>query len=132
MRLVSSAGPTTLYLRTGLTEVGLKKKKKHLLQFTPVGFAVTLATSPLRDVMDKIDLQRFTIEVEALESESGEWVGSLVDRSRSSGDKDTGASWESVVQDLEIGAKRMECRMENSRLSPESRKDCFVAFPSGK
>ena len=128
-RLVSTPGPTTLYLRTGITDVGLEKKHKRLIQFTPIGLAATLATSPMRDVMDKIELKGYTLEAEVVDSSTGDFIGHLVDRSRDGRGKGSTASWEAVERDLDVGANRFRCRLENTRLTPDARIDCFTAFP---
>jgi hypothetical protein len=125
-RLVSTPGPTTLYLRTGITEVGLKKKRKRLVQFTPIGLAATLATAPLRDVMDKLQLQRFTIEAELLDSATEERLARFADRSREDKAAD---SWDSVLKDLHVASDRMVCRLENARLAADARSDCIAVYP---
>ena len=125
-RLVATAGPTTLYLRTGITEVGLKKKRKRLIQFTPIGLAATLVTSPLRDVMDKLELQRFDIEAELLDSVTEERVARFVDRSR---EAKADESWDSILGDFNVASSRTACRLENARLAADARTDCIAAYP---
>ncbi|MGH7177590.1 MAG: DUF3313 family protein [Tepidisphaeraceae bacterium] len=42
-----------LYIRTALTDLYLKKKKRKLRQYTPAGFVIKAATDALKDTLDK-------------------------------------------------------------------------------
>jgi len=128
-RLVTSPGPTTLYLRTGITDVSLKKKRKRIVQFTPIGLVATIATSPLRDIMDKLDLLRYTFEAEMLDSSSGERYAAYVDRSRGLKNEKIKGSWEVIATDLDIVASRVECRLSNTKRGPDAAIDCFAKYP---
>jgi hypothetical protein len=122
-RLVSTPGPSTLYLRTGITDVGIKKKRVRLVQFTPIGLAATIATAPMRDIMDKLILQRYTIEAELYDSDTEERLAQFVD---SSHERKAEGSWDSVLAELDLHARRMVCRLENARLPANQREDCIA------
>ena len=102
MRLVTTPGPKTLYLRIGLTNVHIRKKPKNILHFTPVGLVVGAASSPFKDVMDKIVLQEANLEGELLDSQTGEQVGAIIKHRGSAENKEEYSSWEEMQADLEI------------------------------
>ncbi len=109
----------------------MKKKRKRLVQFTPIGLVATIATSPLRDVMDKIDLQEVTFEAELMDSVTWERLGALVERIGVAEEKDEQTSWEDFTNELEAIGGRLGCRLNNIS-SPEGGKmDCTAEFPFG-
>ncbi len=128
-RLVRSPGLDTIYLRTGLTDVHLKKKRKRLVQFTPLGLVATLATAPLQDVMDKLELQEVTFEAELIDTVTWERVGALVERVGVAEDKDEQTSWEDFTHELEAMGGRLACRLNNSHLPEGEKRNCRAEFP---
>ena len=128
-RLVTTAGPNTLYLQTAITDLHLKKKRKRLVQFTPVGIVATLATMPFRDVMNKINLQQVTFEAELLDSQTGERLGAFVEQEGSATDKKQETSWDEFMAGLEVTASRLGCRLNNGALAAEMRRDCIEEYP---
>lgn len=127
-RLVSSPGPDTVYLRSALTNVFLKKKGRRLLGYTPVGLVAGVATSPFKDVMDKVLLQQAYFEAELLDSETGERLGAIVEMGGGR-TKETSTSWDEFLADLQNLASRFSCRLDNSMLPTDERRDCLAEFP---
>jgi len=111
-RLVTTPGPNTLYLNTAITNLNLKKKRKRLVQFTPIGIAATLATMPFRDVMNKINLQQVTFEAELMDSQTEERLGAFVESKGSATEKKQESSWNEFLEGLEVTANRLGCRLE--------------------
>ena len=70
--VVDQAGADVLYLRTALSELYLKKKKRRLMSYTPVGAIVKAGTDALSDTLDKVDIIEMTLEAELADSQSGE------------------------------------------------------------
>ncbi len=128
-RLVTTSGPNTLYLNTAITDLHLKKKRKRLIQFTPVGLVATLATTPFRDVMDKINLQYVTFEAELLDSQDEERLGAFVERKGSATDKKEATSWDEFLAGMEQTSKRLGCRLNNGAVAAEMRKNCVEEYP---
>jgi len=74
--VVGSHGKGVLIVRLAITNLKMKKKKRGLLGYMPIGTAITA----LKDVAGKrITLSDATIEAELLDGESGERLGTLVD-----------------------------------------------------
>lgn len=107
--VVGSTGKGVLVVRFAITNIKMKKKKRGLLGYMPIGAAVTA----LKDVAGKrITLSDATIEAELLDGESGEQLGTLVDSLSESVSKDDKPSWESLEQALIFYAKRFRSRLD--------------------
>jgi hypothetical protein len=128
-RIVTTAGPNTLYLRTAITDLHLKKKRIRLVQFTPIGIAATVATMPFRDVMNKINLQQVTFEAELLDSQNENRLGARVEQIGSATDKKQDTSWKEFMAGLENTGGRLACLMDNAALAVEARKNCETEYP---
>ncbi len=123
-RLVTTPGPKTLYIRVGITNVYLNKKRKKLINFTPIGLVVNLALTPFKDIMDKVLLAEATFEAELLDSETAEQFGMLLVKSGERKNKKQFTSWKEFTAALEIRGRRLACRLDNGRLPQSERKDC--------
>ncbi len=121
--IVDQPGPNVLYLRFALSNVQLKKKKKGLLSYTPVGIVAGVATSALSsDITKKIDLKGLTMEMEVLDSSSHEQLAALLETR--SGKKDDPASWAELEALIAVYSQRMRCRLNNTRVAEEDQVDC--------
>jgi hypothetical protein len=123
-RLVTTPGPDTLYLRTGMTNVYLKNKPKRLIQFTPIGLAITIVSTPFKDVMDKLLLTKVAFEAEILDAETAELFGMVLTKSGDSEDKKQFTSWEEFHAALEVRASRLACKLDNGHLPESEQRDC--------
>ena len=128
-RLVTTVGPNTLYLRTAITDLHLEKKGKRIFHFTPVGVVATLVSTPFKDVMDKINLQKVTFEAELLDSQSEERLGAYVEKGGSATEKKEETSWDELIEQLDLTAARLACRLNNGALAAEDRINCLVEHP---
>ncbi len=121
--IVEQAGPNVLYLRFAISNLQLKKKRKGLLSYTPVGIVAGVATSALTsDITKKIDLKGLTIEMEVLDSSSHEQLAALLETR--SGKKAEPASWAELEALIAVYSQRMRCTLGNSRVAEEDRVDC--------
>ncbi|MBZ5589378.1 MAG: DUF3313 domain-containing protein [Acidobacteriia bacterium] len=107
--VVQVAGSGVLYMRAALTGVELKKQKRGILGYTPVGFVVTA----VKDAVGKrISLQKAALEIEVLDSQTGERVGVIIDRDLSEkGGSKHELSWKSIQDTLNFYATRFKARM---------------------
>ena len=121
--IVEQAGPNVLYIRFALSNLQLKKKKKGLLSYTPVGFVAGAAKSALTsDITKKIDLKGLTMEMEVLDSDSEQQLAAAVEVR--SGSKEEPASWAELEALIAVYSQRMRCTLNNARIAEESRVDC--------
>lgn len=106
--VLHKGGPGVLYLRAALVDVKLAKKKRGLLSFTPIGLVVHAA----EDVAGaNIELKDAKLEIEMLDSVSGERLGVLVDKAPET-KADEKLSWDSIKATFAFYAERFKSRMQ--------------------
>jgi hypothetical protein len=109
--VVNQSGAGVLYMRAALTNVKLKKKKRSLLGYTPVGIVVTAA----KDAAGKrISLKDAVLELEMLDSASGERLGVLVEKAPKAAETEE-LSWDSISETFAYYAERFKTRMQAAR-----------------
>ena len=67
-----------LFVRTALTELYLKKKKRGLLAYTPVGAVAKVGVDALKETLDKVDIIEMAFEAELADSKSGDVLAAIV------------------------------------------------------
>ena len=67
-----------IYLRVALTDVIVKKKKRGLLAYTPVGAVVKVGRDALKEAFDKVDFIETTFQAELVDSMSNDVLAALV------------------------------------------------------
>ena len=87
-RVVEQPGRDVLYVRVALTDLYLKKKKRGVLAYTPVGAVFKAGSDSLKETLDKLDIIEMTFEAELADSMSGEVLAAIVVQSggRKAGD----------------------------------------------
>ena len=128
LTVVDEPGPDVLYMRLALSDVYLKKKKRNILSYTPVGIvAHTAKNVVVSDAMKKVDLVGVTIEGESLNAETGEYLGSLLIKlappKETTSDQ---ASWENTLHRFDSMGKQMDCRFRNKKLPESKQEDCKI------
>jgi hypothetical protein len=122
--IVDQPGPNVLYVRFAISDVHLKKHKKGLLGYTPIGLVAGAAKSAMTsDFTKKIDLKGLTLEMEILDSNSEEQLAALLETR--SGKKDEPASWDELEAMIAVYSQRVACRLDNARRAEEDRVDCL-------
>jgi hypothetical protein len=113
--VVSRPGPGVLGLRIAITNVQMRKAKKRLVSFTPIGLVVTGARALAGKNISLVDA---TIEVEMLDSETNERLGVLIDRQSDTAEKKKKkkkkmkTSWDDIEKTLKFYAERFRVRMD--------------------
>jgi hypothetical protein len=128
-KVVDQPGPGVLYVRLGLTDLQLKKKKRKLLAYTPIGFVVNAAVKATQDMMEKIDILNLTMQAEVTDSVTDQELGAVVLLRGATADAATGAKSEPITFDqfnAMVGeySDRLACRVAWSRLPAARRVDC--------
>lgn len=126
--VVDTPGPNVLFLRTALSEMYLKKKKRGLLSYTPVGIVVHAGADALSETLKKVDIIEMTLEAELSDSVSAEVLGAVVlDRGqrKSKGHKEERISMEEFEAIVLEYSARFACRLDNARYPKEQRIDCY-------
>ena len=128
LTVVDEPGPDVLYMRLALSDVHLKKKKRNVLSYTPVGLVAHAAKNMiLSDAMKKVDLVGVNIEGESLNAETGEYLGSLLIKlappEKATSDQ---ASWENTLHRFDSMGKQLDCRFRNRKLPESKQEDCKI------
>jgi hypothetical protein len=122
--IVDQPGPNVLYVRFAISNIQLKKKKRGLFSYTPIGLVAGAAKSAMTsDFTKKIDLKGLTLEMEILDSNSEEQLAALLETR--SGKKDEPASWAELEALIAVYSQRVRCRLDNARVAEENRIDCL-------
>lgn len=125
MYVVSRPGENVLYVTVAASNLKLKKKKKSVLGYTPIGLVSgAVRGAATTDVAKKADLQGLVFELEAFDSISGERVVAIID---SIGiDAKSPATWEELEVFMAKYGRLIQCRFDNARLPAEQRVDCLA------
>ncbi len=127
--VANEPGPNVVFMRFAISDLYLKKKKRRVLSYTPVGFVVhTTAQAAIRDLWKKIDIVELSIKIEWLDSVSGEVVSAGVARKgarKTKGQKAELVSWEDLDALFSTIGEQTRCHMDNNKLPEgEKRQDC--------
>jgi hypothetical protein len=120
-QIVEAPGPGVLYIRAAVGDLYLKKHKRSIFSYTPVGFVAHGAAGMAKEVTEKIDVSKMTIEAEVLDSQSLEQLAAMT-TTRGSLDQDAkegATSWDEMTGLFAVLGKRLSCRLDNAG-KPES------------
>ncbi len=126
-------GADVLYLRWAITDLYLKKKKRGILTYTPVGMVVHATKSAaVRDLWKKIDIVEFSVEMEISDLVTSEVLGMVESNQqgvRKQDDQDADpVSWQELDAFFETIGARIACKLSNSRLPESENIDCRSVF----
>jgi len=114
----------SLTMRVALSDVMVQKKKRGLLSYTPAGFVIHAAKQALSSVTSNIDLKSATVEVEIIDSATGEVLAAAVEPRGTAGGGAAATNWDDLQAYLSTVGKRVACRLENAQKSEGARTDC--------
>ena len=122
--IVDKPGPDTLYVRVGVTDLQIAKKKRGLLAYTPVGFVVQAGVKALQGFMTKYDLLDMSLQTEIQDSTSQQVLAAAVlQRGKTAGAKKPIPFDTLVAVTTELG-ERFACRLDNGHVAAAQRIDC--------
>ena len=104
--VLNKAGPGVMYMRAALTNVKLAQKKRGLLSYTPIGL---VATAVADAAGARISLKDAAVEIEMLDSTTGERLGVLIDKAPTAPGNET-LSWDSINEVFKYYAERFKAR----------------------
>jgi hypothetical protein len=120
-------GPGVVYLRVALTDLVVKKKKRGLLGYTPVGFVVKSASDAVRETLQKVDFIEMTFQAELIDSVTNDVLGAIVAERgtrKADGQKETRLDLEQFEQSMRAWGLRLRCQLDNSKLTADKQADC--------
>lgn len=125
--VVDQPGPNVLFVRVGLTELYLKKKKRKALQYTPIGAVVKAGSDALKQTLDKVDIIEMSLEAEIADSQSGDVLAAIVVQRggrKAEGQKEQRMDMDKFRATLREYASRLHCRLDNAKLPESQWIDC--------
>lgn len=128
--IVEEKGERVLYIRMAITDLQLKKKKRGILSYTPIGAIVHEVKDAVRGVMKEVDIIDLAGQAEVSVSTTGEMLGAMVAKRGVVGGKTGSGKLERMTFDefksrVESASDRLVCRMDNARRPPDQRVDCW-------
>ena len=126
-KVVEQPGPDVLFVRMGLTELYLKKKKRGVLAYTPVGAVAKLGTDALKETLSKVDIIEMTFEAELLDSVSKDVLGAIVIPSgarKADDQKEERMDMKEFQGEIQEYASRLSCQLDNAKLPQAERINC--------
>jgi hypothetical protein len=127
-------GAGTLFVRLALKDVYIRKNKRGLLAYTPVGAVAKGVKDAASDAIDKTTLVEMTVEAELQDSKSGDVLFAIVmnrgqREDKASWTKEDAADWEATGAIAGLLGRRLACRLDNARLPEARHRDCIQAIP---
>lgn len=124
--VVEAAGPGIIYIRLALTDLQLKKKKRGILGYTPIGAVVKLGRDALEDMMEKYDIMNMAIQAELTDSQTHDVLAAAV-AVRGGGEKPVRIDFDQLDAEMADFGSRLRCRLDNARAPADQQIDCFDA-----
>lgn len=123
-------GPGVLYMRWAIVDLYLKKKKRGIFSYTPLG-AVVHATknAAIKDLWKKIDIVELGFEVEFSDTDSGDILAAATGKQGARKDKkhhqkQDPVTWEELDAMFKTLGERIRCNLDNARLAENKREVC--------
>ena len=133
-KVVEKPGPGVLYVRLALKDLYVKKEKRGLFSYTPVGMVAHGLSDIASDAIDKTTLVEMKVEVEMQETEYGDVLFAAVldrghRRDKKAHQKEEDVGWNTSGAIAEALGKRLACRLDNARLPEAKQADCLKRIP---
>ncbi len=120
-------GPGVLYLRVGLTDLMVSKKKRGLLAYTPIGAVVKFGSDAVRETLSKVDFIEMTFQAELVDSVSNDVLGAIVaprGTRKGDGQKETRIDIDEFDQNMRAWGNRVRCQLDNAKLPADKQSNC--------
>ena len=121
-QIVESPGPNVLYLKMALTDLNLKRKKRGLLGYTPIGFVVKAGADALRDMMGKYDIMGAAVQGQVTDSVSSDVLSEFV---ALRGNNFKRMDFDQLSDEVKGFASRLRCRLDNTHVPADQQIDCL-------
>jgi len=119
-----TAGPGIIVVRLAVTDLAMEKKKRRILEYTPIGAVYKLGADALKDFMEKVDITNMTLQAELVDGATGrELVALVVPRNPANiGKRIEFEDLDALVKEY---GSRLGCQLNNAKRPPEQRVDCL-------
>ena len=121
--VVEAPGPNVLYLKMGLTDLSLERKKRRLLAYTPVGFVLKAGADALRDMMEKYDITGVAVQGYFADDATPDQPMAMFVGLR--GNNGTRITFDQLDTEIKNVASRLRCRLDNAHVPATQKIDCL-------
>ena len=124
--IVEEPGPGVLLIRMAAKDL-MVKKQRGILSYTPVGaVAHAMKSAMTDDILNKLSLSEFSVEMELSDSATGEVLAALIEQRRDTRQAEVRepADWEELIGVMTLFARRLNCRLNNINLPEAEAVDC--------
>jgi hypothetical protein len=127
--IVNEPAPNVVYIRWAIADLYLQKKKRSILSYTPAGFVMhSTRQAMIQDLWKKIDIVELGLQIEWVDSVSGEVISAGDARRglrKAKGRKAELVSWQDIDALFLTVGEQTRCHLDNNKL-PEGAKrtDC--------
>jgi hypothetical protein len=115
--VADEAGPGVAYMRWAISDLYLKKKKRGLLSYTPVGMVVhTTSQAAVKDLWKKIDIVELGLKMEVIDSVNQEILAAGIARRgtrKTNGKEAELVTWEELDALFKTVGERGRCALDN-------------------
>lgn len=124
--VVDAPGANVLYVRFAVGDLMLEKKKRPILAYVPAGAVIYAAKNLASDATSKVKLAGMKLEGEVLDSQSLEQLAAMTASGGSLSTKaaDVEPSWDELNGLFSLVGKRLRCRLDNARTTPDKQANC--------
>lgn len=122
--VVDKPGPGILYLRIALTDLSVEKKKRSLLEYTPIGAVVGFGVDAMKDFQNKFDILKMVFQGEITDSATNEVFSSYV-MVVGGGDKPVRIDFDKVKANMDEFGERLRCRLDNAHGPIDKQINCL-------
>jgi hypothetical protein len=112
--VVDKPGPGVIYVRVALTDLQVEKKKRNLLEYTPVGAVVGFGVNAMKNFQSKFDILKMVFQAEITDSATNEVYAQYV-MVAGGGDKPVRINFDKVKDDMDEFGERLRCRLDNAQ-----------------
>lgn len=128
--IVEQPGKDVLFLRLAMVDLSLKKKRFHILGYTPIGLVFRAGKTTFESDFDRavhhLSLLGLKIEGQLYDSDSGELLGEFVN-DRPADRKDP-ESWRQLKKEMAHYAELLDCMISHSRDGTATEADCVKKY----
>jgi len=125
LKVAEAPGQDVLYVRLALTDLQLKRKKRGILGYTPVGAVLKAGRDATLGMMKKYDITNMTIQAELTDSSTDEVLAGIV-AIRGGGEKQVRLDFEQVDASMTEFVTRLRCRIDNAKAPADKQVDCLA------
>lgn len=122
--IVDKPGPGIIYVRVALTDLQVEKKKRSLLEYTPIGAVVGFGVDAMKDFQKKYDILKMVLQAEITDSVTNEVYGQYV-MVTGGGAKPVRIDFDKVKANMDEFGERLRCRLDNAAGPVDKQINCL-------